>query len=483
MSGIYIDTQNIFARHAFAEVILNRLSEHGFDAVLIGGIVRDAVRAQFDEEYEFDPIEVDIATSARPEEIKSLFRSHSLVEVGEAFGVLQIIGPDNTPYEVATYRVESDYDGRWPSKVELVRNLEGDVQRRDLTVNGLAADRTGRVIDLVGGIRDLREKRIRTIGDPDARFREDFLRILRAIRLTCALDGQLTDEVAAAIRRNTEGLTRISAERIQHEFFRLLATKKSARGIRLMDELGMLEKILPELSQCKGIPQPEKYHPEGDVYTHTLLALDAADKLIKHGESPLIKLAILLHDLAKPIALARNQGEHAGGHEVIGADLAVQIGKRLRLSNEALRTLRYLVLEHLRIAKLSEMGPGKQVQYIKSTEEKHISVSQIQHRFKLFTQLLQLMVCDCEASVHKSSGWLPVFNTFTHQLFRIKTLDELEQARKLLDGHDLIDFGMKPGPQIKTILEGVYEQIHSGKITNREQALEEGRRRVRELKI
>ncbi len=475
MSGIFIDLQKIFFKHPFAKFILTQLNESGFEAVLIGGIVRDAVRSQFENEYDFDPIEVDIATSARPEEIKTLFRNHTIVEIGEAFGVLQVIGPDAIPYEVATYRVESEYDGRWPGKVELVRNLEGDVKRRDLTVNGLAADHAGHVIDLVGGLRDLREKTIRTIGDPDERFREDYLRILRAIRLTCALEGRLMNDVAAAIRRNSNGLARISAERIQNEFFRLLGTSNSARGIRLMDELGVLEHTLPELVQCKGVPQPEKYHPEGDVYTHTLLALGSADKILKKSEAPLIKLAILLHDLAKPVALARNQGEHAGGHEVLGAEMAIKIGKRLRLSNEDLRVLHYTVGEHLRIAKLPEMGRGKQVQYIKSEEQAGQPVDKISERFGYFSKLLQLMVCDCEASAHKSSGWLPVLKTFTQRLFQIRELDELEQTRKLLDGHDLISFGMKPGPQIGIILETVYEQIHAGKIKTREQALEAGR--------
>ncbi|MBI1744021.1 CCA tRNA nucleotidyltransferase [Candidatus Acetothermia bacterium] len=475
MSEIRIDPEKIFYEHPFARSILTKLEAAGFEAVLIGGIVRDAVRDQIDPEYEFDPIEVDVATSARPEEIKKVFKGYTLVEVGEAFGVLKIISDDGIPYEVATYRVESEYDGRWPGKVELVRNLEGDVKRRDLTVNGLAADGHGRVIDFVGGLHDLKEKNIRTIGEPDERFREDFLRILRAIRLTCALDGKLLPEVSAAIRRNREGLLQISSERIRDELFRLLGTQHSTRGIRLMDEHGVLELILPELSNCKGVPQPEKYHPEGDVYTHTLLALEVADRILRGPDSPLVKFSLLLHDVGKPVALQNNHGEHAGGHEVLGERMAIEVGKRLRLSNDEIEMLRFTVREHLRIAKLPEMGVGKQVKYIKSTERAAEPISDLHRRFTLFAQLLQLMVCDCEASAHKSSGWLPVVKTFVERLPQIQHLDELERARKLLDGHDLLAMGMKPGPPVKRVLEAVYEKIHSGQIKSRAAALEAAR--------
>jgi tRNA nucleotidyltransferase/poly(A) polymerase len=471
MSELRIETDRIFRRHPFARTILERLHTAGFEAVLIGGIVRDALRAQLEADYEFDPVEVDVATSARPEEIRELFRDHPIIEVGEAFGVLRVLSEDAIAYEVATFRVEGEYDGRWPGRVELVRNLEGDVKRRDLTVNGLAADRDGRVLDLVGGVRDLKERVIRTIGNPDQRLREDFLRILRAIRLTCALDGTLLPEVRAAIRRNREGLLQISAERLRDELWRLLDTPRSARGISLLDELGVLELILPELAQCQGVPQPERYHPEGDVYTHTVLALQQADALLRGPDRSLVKLAILLHDVGKPAALAQNQGEHAGGHEVIGERMGAEVGRRLRLSNDEIGVLRYLIREHLRIARLPEMSTGRQVQFIKSVERSGAVVSDLHARFPHFAQLLQLMVCDCEASAHKSSGWLPVLQTLVRRLPQIQELDELERARKLLDGHDVLALGIAPGPQVKKILDAVYEKIHSGQIKTREEAL------------
>ncbi len=473
-----INTEEIFARHPFARAILERLAQAGHEAVMVGGIVRDALRAQLDPTYEFVPDEVDIATAAHPHEIKKIFEDYKIFEVGEAFGVILVVAPDGRSYEVATFRTESEYDGRWPATVKLVRTLEDDLRRRDLTVNGLAATQDGSVIDLVGGIADLQAKIIRTIGDPDRRFSEDFLRILRAIRLACALDGTILPEVSEAMRRHRDGLQKISAERIRAELLRILQTPRATRGIQLLDEHGILELILPELVQCKGVPQPEKYHPEGDVYTHTLLALQCADKIVR---DPLVKFALLVHDVGKPIALKRNNYEHAGGHEVIGEQVAEKICRRLRFSTDEIKLIKFLVREHLRIGKFSEMSPGRRATFVKTHENPSAPFERPAERFPYFAKLLELMICDCEASAHRSSGWLPVARELPPLLVRLRELAERERARKLLDGHDLIELGLTPGPQIKAILESVYEQIFSGKITTREEALAAARQAVRKF--
>ncbi len=470
-----IKTDEIFRAHPFARTILERLTEAGFEAVMVGGIVRDALRAQLDPDYEFTPEEVDIATAARPDEIRAIFKDYKIFEVGEAFGVLLVVSPEGSPYEVATFRAEGEYDGRWPGRVELVRTLEEDLKRRDLTVNGLAATIDGSVIDIVGGIADLQARLIRTIGDPDRRFSEDFLRILRAIRLACALDATILPEVSAAMRRHRHGLKQISAERIRDELLRILATPRATRGIELLDEHGILELILPELTQCKGVPQPEKYHPEGDVYTHTLLALECADKIIR---DPLVKFALLVHDVGKPIALEKNKGEHAGGHEVIGERMAETICRRLRFSTEEIRLIKFLVREHLRIGRFPEMSPGRRATLLKTHENTDAPFERPAERFPYFAKLLELMMCDCEASAHKSSGWLPVVRELPPLVLRLRELNERERARKLLDGHDLIEMGLPPGPRIREILESVYEQIFAGRITTREEALDAARQLV-----
>lgn len=463
-----IDTEAIFRVHSFARTILERLNNAGFEAVIVGGVVRDAVRAQLDPDYEFIPEEVDIATSAYPDEIKGLFRDWKIFEVGEAFGVVIVVAPDGHSYEVATFRTESEYDGRWPARVELVRTLDDDLQRRDLTINGLAATLEGRIIDRVGGIADLQAKLIRTIGDPDKRFSEDYLRILRAIRLTCVLDGTIAPETSDAIRRHREGLKKISAERIRDELLKILKTSRATKGVKLLDEHGILELILPELVACKGVPQPEKYHPEGDVYTHTLLAIECADAIVR---DPLVKFALLVHDVGKPIALKKNNYEHAGGHEMIGEQMAERICRRLRFSTDEIKLIKFLVREHLRIGRFAEMSPGKRATLLKTHENPEAPCERPAERFPFFMKLLALMICDCEASAHKSSGWLPVVQAVPPLLLRVQELAERERARKFLDGHDLIEMGLAPGPRIREILDAVYEQIFSGKVTTREEAL------------
>lgn len=463
-----IDVKGLFRARPSLQEIFERLGRAGHDVALVGGIVRDAVLARLAGE-EFKPGEIDLATSARPGEVKRLFPDWRAIEVGEAFGVLRLRAPDGHEYEVATYRREADYDGRRPGEVEPISSLEEDLRRRDLTINGLAARADGRVIDLVGGLADLKERLIRTIGDPEERFSEDYLRIIRAIRFACLIDGRLTEEVSAAIRRNGAKLLLISRERIRDELFKILETSRAARGLGLLDEHGLLELLLPEVVATKGVKQPEKYHPEGDVYTHTLLALEVADRL---GFEPLVKWAILLHDIGKPVAFARNDGRHMGGHEQIGEELAEGVCRRFRMSNDQIKVVKYLIREHLRIAKLPEMTRPRQLRFVREgMAPASFSALELERKFPLFFKLLQLLIADCEASVHRSSGWLPVLQTFVGLLPEIKRLEELEAAHKLLDGHDLLALGLTEGPEVGRILEAVYDQILSGKIQSREGAL------------
>lgn len=467
-----IDVEAIFARHPFAREILQRLRAAGHDAVLIGGVVRDALLAQLDRRG-YHPKDVDIATSARPEEIKRIFPRWRAIEVGEAFGVLKLIAPDGQEYEVATFRTEGEYDGRWPARVELVRDLEQDVRRRDLTINGLAAREDGQVIDLVGGVADLKARLIRTIGEPEERFQEDYLRMLRAVRAACQIDGRLDPKLSEAIERNSSKILKISWERIRDELLRILGTSRAARGFRLLDGHGLLQHILPELEATRGIAQPEKYHPEGDVFTHTLLALEVADRL---GFEPLVKLAILLHDVGKPLALERSRGENMAGHEVIGERIAEGVCRRLRLSNEETKLVKYLVRQHMRVAQLPEMALAKQVRFLKEGEDPQAGFADFYRRFPLFSRLLQLLIADCEASIHRASGWLPVVHHAVGLLPHIKRLEELEEARRLIDGHDILRMGVEEGPLVGRILSEVHDQILAGKVKSRREALELARR-------
>jgi len=461
-----IDVERLFALHPYAREILERLGSAGHEAVLIGGAVRDGVRALLDPLLDFSPDEVDIATSARPEEIRKLFPKRKIIGVGEAFGVLMIVTPEGAEVEVATFRQEEGYDGRWPGKVELVGNLESDVKRRDLTVNGLAAKLDGVVIDLVGGIEDLKVRRIRAIGDPQVRFAEDYLRMLRTVRFACQIHGEIDPGTATAIRENAAEILTISWERIREELFRLLGTDEAARGITLLDELGLLEPILPEVTTMKGVPQPEAYHPEGDVYTHTIEAVRVADGFVR---DPLVKFAVLLHDVGKPYALERSEGEHMAGHCAVGARMTKVIGQRLRLSRQEMVHLDFLIKNHMRIADFPAMGRGKQVRFLSEGEVPE--ARDLRERYPLFFDLLQVLVADCEASAHRSSGWAPILQETLRVVAHIDRVCGLKRARELIDGHTLLEMGVEPGPLLGEILDAVHDRILAGEITNRDEAV------------
>ncbi len=468
--GFSIDMAAVFSLYPFVRDVLDRLHAAGHEAVLIGGVVRDGILAQLDPERPFNPREVDVATSALPDEIRRVFSDRPIVAVGEEFGVLVVVAPDSTEVEIATFRVEGDYDGRWPGKVELVRDLAADVRRRDLTINGLAARRDGAVVDLVSGIDDLRQRRVRAIGDPRARFGEDHLRMLRAVRFACQIGGWIEPATAEAIRESATEIVSVSGERVREELLRTLLTNDAARGIGLLDELGLLAPLLPEVAALKGVPQPEAYHPEGDVYVHTVAAVAVADGFVR---DPLVKLAVLLHDIGKPHALARSGGENMGGHCAISARMAKGIGQRLRLSRQEISRLAFLVKNHMRIADFPDMGRGKQVRFL--SEGEVAGERPLIKRFPLFFDLLQVLVADCEASAHRSSGWAPILEETLRVVDHIEWVCSLRRARELIDGHALQELGLAPGPQLGRILETLHDRILAGEITTRDQALAEAR--------
>ena len=481
-----IDTSALFSLHPYARVILDRLNSAGYEAVLIGGVVRDGVRSLLDPSLTFSPQDVDIATSALPNEIRRLFRDRPVVGVGEEFGVLVIVAADGHEYEVATFRVEGEYDGRWPGKVELVRDLEEDIRRRDLTINGLAATADGEVIDLVGGVEDLNSKRIRAIGDPRVRFAEDYLRMLRAVRFACQIHGTIDPETVRAIEENAEKISSISWERIRDEILRILKTDQGAHGLILLDAYGILRFILPEVLLLKGVPQPEEYHPEGDVFVHTIAAVRVADWFIR---DPLVKLAVLLHDIGKPYALERSGGVNMGGHEAVGARMARKIGLRFRLSRQETARLVFLVKNHMRIADFPKMGRGKQVRFVSEGVNPEGAIPEKENpergtltgdtsesrslrvRYPLFFDLLGVLVADCEACAHRSFGWAPILQETLRVVDHIDRVGSLNRARELIDGHALLAMGIEPGPRLGMILEAVHDRILAGEISTHDQAL------------
>lgn len=470
-----IPIERIWQEHPTAKEIVEGLSAAGHTVVLVGGVVRDAILAELSD-LPFSPQDVDIATSAPPHEIPRLFPKHRVLPVGEAFGVMVVVGRDGRQYEVATFRTEEGYrDGRRPEHVRWA-DLAEDLKRRDFTVNGLAATPDGEVIDLVGGIEDLQARLIRTIGDPDRRFSEDYLRMLRAVRFVCQLGFQLEKNTADAIRRHAEKILRISWERIRDELVRILATPRSAEGLELLADLGLLEHILPEIGRLRGVPQPEEYHPEGDVFSHTVFALRVADGI---WDEPLLKLAILFHDAGKPLALARSGGEHMAGHCQLGARIAEEALTRLRFPRKDIEHVSFLVSEHMRVARLPEMGLGKQVLLLETGEKEEHPLSQCVRRFPKFSDLLRVLICDAEASAHRSRAWLPVLAQTVRLLVHLRRVQGVKRARQLISGHDLLAMGIRPGPVLGKILSAIHERILAGEISSREEALKEAAKFLR----
>jgi len=461
-----IDVAEVFRAHPFARAVLGRLHDAGFEAVLVGGVVRDAILHATGQSIPFPPTDVDIATSALPTDVRRILHDRPILDVGEEFGVTVVVSECGKAYEVATYRVESEYDGRWPGTIRWGRTLEEDVRRRDLTINGLAATVDGEVIDLVGGVDDLKERLVRAIGVPNDRFREDHLRMLRAVRFVCQIDGQLDPNTADAIRESAPLIDRISQERTGAELIRLLRTPRAALGLALLDSVGLLGRILPELVVTKGVEQPEEYHPEGDVFVHTIEAVRVADAFVR---DPIVKLAVCLHDIGKPDALERNRGANMGGHCAIGARMAKAVAQRLRLSKADWTRIAYLVKHHMRIADFPVMGRGKQVRFV--SEGENPDGEALRGRYPLFFDLLEVLIADSEASAHHSSAWRPILHETLRVVEHIDTVCGLRRARELIDGHDLVQLGMEPGKALGAVLKDLHDRILSGEIPTRDAAL------------
>src|SRR5580700_6061540 len=307
----------------------------GYQALLAGGCVRDLLLRR-------SPVDYDVASDATPEQVMALFPD--ALAVGAQFGVVVILR-EGFKVEVATFRADVGYsDGRRPDQVIYTRSAEEDVKRRDFTINGLLMrPENGDVLDFVGGQADLKAGVIRAIGEPDRRFAEDKLRLMRAVRFAARFGFAIEPETLAAIRRHAHEITiAVSAERLRDELTKLLTEGAARRGFELLDQTGLLAVVLPEVAAMKGVEQPPQYHPEGDVWTHTLMLLEG----LPPTSTPTLAWAVLLHDVGKPptFASAEQTGDRIrfDGHAEIGARMAVEICRRLRFSTDDTRQIESL---------------------------------------------------------------------------------------------------------------------------------------------
>jgi len=420
-----------------AAAVVRRLRQAGHEAFWVGGCVRDLIRG-------VTPTDFDIVTSARPEEVQTLFTRTTAV--GARFGVI-IVGEGEGRYEVATFRTEADYDdGRRPSRVAFA-TAEEDVRRRDFTINGLLMDpETGRIIDHVEGYRDIERRLIRTIGDPGERFAEDHLRMLRAVRFAATLDFTIETATFTAIRGQAPAIGRISAERIRDELGRILVSGRARRGMELLAESGLIAEILPEVAALRGVGQPPLFHPEGDVWEHTLRAID----LLPAGADPRLAWGTLLHDAGKAVTRFEDAtGVHFYGHDRRGEETAAAICSRLRFSREETQTVCALVRDHMLFMNVREMRPNRLKRFLRMPD------------FPLHLELHRL---DCLAS----HGLLDNYE-FCRERLKAYSEEELRPPR-LMTGEDLIAMGYRPGPLFKEILHTVEDAQLGGEIATPEEA-------------
>ena len=424
-----------------ARAVAGRLWAAGFETYLAGGCVRDMVLGR-------DPADYDIATAATPEHVQAVFPR--TVDVGAAFGVVRVL-TDAGEYEVATFRTEGPYlDGRHPASVRYATARE-DVARRDFTVNGLLYDpRTAEILDFVGGRADLLARQIRTIGDPETRFAEDRLRMVRAVRLAAELGFEIAPEVAGAVRRLARRLSEVSPERIRDELVRMVTGPDPSRALGLLHETGLLAVVLPEVEAEVGVPQPEAFHPEGDVFTHTRLAVGQV-----RAPSVTLAMATLLHDVGKPPTFEQADRIRFSRHDEVGATIARRVMERLRFPRRNTDRVVALVGRHMVFKDIMKMREARLRRLVAED---------------LFPELLELHRADCVAS----HGDLAAYQWVRAFLDRLA--GEPPVPPPLITGTDVLALGMAPGPRVGRVLRAVENALLEGDIRTREEALALARR-------
>lgn len=428
------------ARH-----LVSALQRAGQEAYFVGGAVRNWM-------LKLPVKDVDIATSAPPEAVSALFDTSK--SVGAHFGVVLVRVGEHV-YEIATFRAEGSYiDHRRPSEVRY-GTLEEDYRRRDFTINAMYYDPlAGRLIDPAGGRVDLARRLLRTVGNPHERFAEDALRLMRAVRFSVRYGLELEPATREALRAHAPTLAQISPERVSDELLRILTGPDPGRAMHLLSELGLWPFIMPEIEPMRGCEQPPNFHPEGDVFVHTALALEKLAEAWP-GEPPAeLALGVLLHDVGKPPTFVVEDRIRFPEHQRVGAAMADEIGRRLRLSNRQRELVVELVAEHMRFMDVQHMK--------RSTLRRFLGL-------KDFDLHLALHKADCLAS----HGHLDNYQ-FCQAMRR--ELAEEDQHRALLPppllrGGDLLALGLKPGPRFKELLEAVREEQLEGRLSERAQAL------------
>jgi putative nucleotidyltransferase with HDIG domain len=424
--------------------IIGRLREAGHAAYLTGGCVRDLLLGRAAKDF-------DVATSARPDELLRLFPGSG--QVGAHFGVV-LVHDEGTHVEVATFRSDLEYlDGRHPDGVHFETDPRQDALRRDFTINALLLDPvSGEVLDFINGRADLDSKLIRAIGDPERRFREDHLRLLRAVRFAARLGFEIEAETLAAIRRLAPSIQSVSAERVRDEIARILTEGGARRGMELLDATGLLREILPEVAALKGVQQPPEFHPEGDVWTHTLIMLEGL-----HEPSVTLALGVLLHDIGKPATFRIAERIRFDGHVEKGVEIAHALLMRLRFPHQVIEGVEALIANHMKFMEVPRMRESTLKRFIRQPD---------------FEEHMRLHRLDCLSS----HGGLE-----NYEFVRKKQQEVPPEQLKptpLLTGTELIAAGYRPGPMFGVVLSEIEDAQLEGRISTAAQALEMARKRL-----
>jgi putative nucleotidyltransferase with HDIG domain len=432
-----------------ARSIVELLRASGHAAYFVGGCVRDLLLGRVPKDY-------DVATSAQPDELLALFPgAHT---VGAHFGVI-LVHDGSAHVEVATFRADLEYrDGRHPEGVRFETEPRADVLRRDFTINALLLDPvSGEILDFANGRADLEAGVIRAIGDPRRRFGEDHLRLLRAVRFAARFGFSIDPATFAAMRSLAPLIQSVSAERVRDEIARILIEGGAKRGFELLDSTGLLHEVLPEIEAMKGVEQPPEYHPEGDVWTHTLIMLNGL-------REPSLELAlgVLLHDVGKPATFRIAERIRFDGHVEKGLEIAHRLLTRLRFSNDEIEAAEALIANHMRFGDVTRMRESTLRRFI---------------RMPGFDEHMELHRLDCLSS----HGSLDNYEFMRRKRAELPP-EQLKPAR-LITGRDLIEAGYRPGPMFGIVLDEIEDAQLEGRIETREAALAFAHATIRNGKV
>lgn len=433
-----------------------RLQELGYASYFAGGCVRDLL-------LERDPQDFDVATSATPDVVQQAFPRTEAV--GAHFGVVLVIDKldeKRIATEVATFRSDGAYsDGRRPDAVQFSANPAEDVKRRDFTINGLLLDPiafergeplASCVFDVVGGQADVADKIIRAIGEPNLRFTEDKLRMLRAVRFAARLGFSIELRTTHAIRSRAAAIHQVSCERTRDELTKILTEGAARRGFKVLDETGLLSEVLPEVKKLQGVEQPPQFHPEGDVWIHTLMLLDH----LPAGASATLAWGMLLHDIGKPATFTPPDPNRAGdrirfnGHVEVGIAIARTILTRLRFSNHECEQILALIKHHMQFGDVRKMK--------QSTLKRFLRLPQFEEHLALHY-----------ADVMSSHRVLDMYD-YAKENYERMSAEEIK-PRLLLNGEDLIAAGYRPGPRFREMLTAAEDAQLEGAVSTAEGAL------------